>query len=135
MGKAPPTSNANTNDQSEDTSSYTNDSKSKHMKPMSNEEAIQYALNQGHHAYQRNMRRVRTSKVKNENGEYPYEYWSWDRKKKPKTFRSTKDKYAHENKKASKSEFKNVPLSHNRRSLVRTRTQTPRTVCLMHSSL
>lgn len=81
MGKAPPTSNT-----TEEESSVNNykDNESAHMKPLDNQTALKLAKESTRETYRNSTRRiVRVSKNPD-----VYKEWSWDRKKKPRSYKS-----------------------------------------------
>ena len=81
MGKAPPTSNT-----TEEESSVNNykDNESAHMKPLDNQTALKLAKESTRETYRNSTPRiVRVSKNPD-----VYKEWSWDRKKKPRSYKS-----------------------------------------------
>lgn len=125
MGKAPPTTEHETTE-----TKQVNDRESAHMKPMSNKEAIEYALKFNANSYRTNMRRVRST-----GGESGYAYWSWDRKKKPRKFNSHTAKRDYDMKKLPGIQ-QSLPRTGMKNSSGRyNKPQTFRTVCLMHNSV
>lgn len=86
MGKAPPTSKSSGSGVVEEESNVNNykDSQSSHMKPFDNQTALKRAKESTRETYRNSTPRiVRVSKNPD-----VYKEWSWDRKKKPRSYRS-----------------------------------------------